>query len=512
MNDMAGFWKEKRAQLQRQFAVARDASVGEKISAEIESFQRGLKRRLIKNNPFDAHQIALESAKESLGRGVHDLRAIEADFNSYKELHAQEKTHIEKSEESYWRRKIGEIAARQKALNQRRKTADQPKDLPTVKFASKKLHADRKTCRTHLQKQWQKTLDEKYNQWELNAIAEYRRELLEKLQNWLELMQQLADALSQLSIEPGVLFDLSKDHLSLADMDAIKRWAEYLAQDKGVRELCEMLGRLRIAARAKREEWIKTTKTFTEVIPDIHSRGEIVGVRFGKDIEHALPQELALLADDETALLFDIKFAEGNLMHFDMADWKPKDSEDSHEELIEVEEDEKMGPIIVCVDTSGSMAGQPETIAKAVTLYMATKAIAQKRNCYLISFSTGIHELDLSGHCNIKNLIGFLQQSFGGGTDVAPAVTRALKMMKAEDYEKSDLLIISDFVMRDLPDEQRAEIADSKQQGNKFYSLSIGGEHIQSFDRKIFDGEWVYDSQRSNIRQLLDIVDDEVAA
>jgi len=46
---------------------------------------------------------------------------------------------------------------------------------------------------------------------------------------------------------------------------------------------------------------------------------------------------------------------------------------------------------------------------------------------------------------------------------------------------------------------------------NKFYSLSVGGEHIQSFDRKIFDGEWVYDPQRSNIRQLLDIVDDEVA-
>jgi len=508
---MADFWQEQRAQLQRQYAVVRDASIGEKISAEIENFQRSLKRRLIKNNPFDAHQITLDSAKDSLSRGVHNLRAIESDFSSYKELYAQEKTHLEKSEESYWLGKIKEIAARQKALNQQRKTAGESKDSPTAEFDGKKLHVDRKTCRSLLQKQWQKTLDEKYSRWELNAIDEYRRELLKKLQNWLELVQQLADALTNLSIEPGVLFDLSKDNLSPADMDAIKRWAEYLASDNGVRELCDMLGRLRIAARAKREEWITTTKPFTEIVPDIHSRGEIVGVRFGKDISHALPQELALLADEETALLFDIKFAENRLLHFAMADWKPKDSESPHEELTEVEEKEKMGPIIVCVDSSGSMAGQPETVAKAVTLYMATKAFAQKRNCYLISFSTGIDVLDLSGHCSLNRLLGFLQQSFGGGTDVAPAVARALQMMEEENYEKADLLIVSDFVMRGLPDKQRAEIAATKQKGNKFYSLSIGGEHIQSFDRKIFDGEWVYDPQHGNVRQLLDIVDDEVA-
>lgn len=502
---MSDFWHEKIAQLQQRFAVARESSVVEKLSAEIQTFQSKVGRRLIMDNPFDEHQTALAMAREDFqdGHGVYDLPSIESDWKSYKRLCEHNHGRMEKSEESFWLQQIKDIEAKQKPP---------AKDKPMPKPAAKILRAAQKTCRAHLQQQWQKTLDEKYGQWELNAIAEYRRELLEKLQNWLELMQQLADALSQLSIEPGVLFDLSKDNLSLADVDAIKRWAEYLAQDRGVRELCEMLGRLRIAARAKREEWIATSKTFTEIVPDIHSRGEIVGVRFGKDIEHALPQELALLADEETELLFDIKFAESRLMHFDMADWKPKDFESPHEALTEVAEEEKMGPIIVCVDSSGSMAGQPETIAKAVALYMATKAIAQKRNCYLISFSTNIEVLDLSGHCNIKHLIGFLQRSFGGGTDVAPAVTRALEKMKEENYEKSDLLIVSDFVMRNLPDKQRAEIFDSKKKGNKFYSLSIGGERMQSFDRKVFDGEWVYDPQHGNIRQLLDVVDDGVAA
>jgi len=501
---MSDFWHEKIAQLQKQFAVVRAPSIVEKLSAEIQNFQAKIKRRLIKDNPFDEYQTAFAAAQESFqdGHGVHNLPSIKSDLNSYKQLCEYGHGRIEKSEESFWLRQIKDIEGKQ---------LPPAKDKPMPKSAVKSLRAKQRTCRAHLQQQWQKTLDEKYSRWELNAIDEYRRELLEKLQNWLELMQQLADALTNLSFEHGVLFDLSKDNLSPADMDAIKRWAEYLASDNGVRELCEMLGRLRIAARAKREEWIQTTKTFTEIVPDIHSRGEIVGVRFGKDISHALPQELALLADEETALLFDIKFAESRLLHFAMADWKPKDSESPHEELTEVEEEEKMGPIIVCVDSSGSMAGQPETVAKAVTLYMATKAFAQKRDCYLISFSTGIDVLDLSGHCSLNRLLGFLQQSFGGGTDVAPAVARALQMMEEENYEKADLLIVSDFVMRGLPDKQRAEIAATKQKGNKFYSLSIGGEHIQSFDRKIFDGEWVYDPQHGNIRQLLDIVDDEVA-
>jgi len=40
----------------------------------------------------------------------------------------------------------------------------------------------------------------------------------------------------------------------------------------------------------------------------------------------------------------------------------------------DVELDESQGPMIICVDTSGSMSGSPETVAKAVTLFMASKA------------------------------------------------------------------------------------------------------------------------------------------
>ena len=55
------------------------------------------------------------------------------------------------------------------------------------------------------------------------------------------------------------------------------------------------------------------------------------------------------------------------------------------------------GPIIVCLDTSGSMHGAPEIVAKAIVLEAMRVAHAEKRACYLYSFSgpTDVAELEL---------------------------------------------------------------------------------------------------------------------
>jgi uncharacterized protein with von Willebrand factor type A (vWA) domain len=70
--------------------------------------------------------------------------------------------------------------------------------------------------------------------------------------------------------------------------------------------------------------------------------------------------------------------------------------------------------MILCIDTSGSMQGMPETIAKAVALFMASKAREKKRSCYLINFSTGLATLDLAGEWGMDTLMGFLGMSFHG--------------------------------------------------------------------------------------------------
>jgi uncharacterized protein with von Willebrand factor type A (vWA) domain len=46
-----------------------------------------------------------------------------------------------------------------------------------------------------------------------------------------------------------------------------------------------------------------------------------------------------------------------------------------------------MGPIILCLDTSGSMRGAREVVAKALALECMRGAHRQQRSCYLYAFS-----------------------------------------------------------------------------------------------------------------------------
>jgi hypothetical protein len=58
------------------------------------------------------------------------------------------------------------------------------------------------------------------------------------------------------------------------------------------------------------------------------------------------------------------------------------------------------GPILICLDTSYSMAGEAESVAKALTLACASKAHSSRRQCYLYAFSdrqcTSLQRLEVS--------------------------------------------------------------------------------------------------------------------
>ncbi len=45
------------------------------------------------------------------------------------------------------------------------------------------------------------------------------------------------------------------------------------------------------------------------------------------------------------------------------------------------------GPILLCIDTSGSMRGARETVAKALALECMRAAKAQERGCYVFAFA-----------------------------------------------------------------------------------------------------------------------------
>lgn len=167
------------------------------------------------------------------------------------------------------------------------------------------------------------------------------------------------------------------------------------------------------------------------------------------------------------------------------------------------QEDEKLGPMILCIDTSGSMAGLPENIAKAMALFLGTKAKSENRPCFIINFSTRIETFEITDKTGIPNLITFLRQSFHGGTDAAPALHHALKIMEQKNYQKADLLMISDFVMNSLPEDLLSAIAIQRKAGNQFNSLVIGNAFMNERLKTHFDHEWIYNPNTRKIQELV---------
>ncbi len=125
------------------------------------------------------------------------------------------------------------------------------------------------------------------------------------------------------------------------------------------------------------------------------------------------------------------------------------------------------------------------------------------RKCYVISFSVEIETLDLStfkGGGAMEKLIGFLNMSFLGGTDIDPAMRECLGMLKGDEYKNSDVIMISDFITPALPQEDVARIEEEKARGTNFYSLVIG-RSANTKATEVFADSIVYDPSTAESRR-----------
>jgi len=455
-------------------------SVSERIKTRLAQWTATAASELKKSFPFHCHDTQFKKWQTLLKNGEIESDALQSIIGDYVSFCKAVGTP---SNEKFWR---GQFALRAQGRASRKSA----KSAPLLATQS-------------LLDEWQKGIDQARNSWELNQINQRRAELLKELGEILELLQQLTMHLETLGLETGILFDLSIGALSAQEVERFRRWASYLSNDPGVRALLQTLGKLRQIELSERLERVRVSRTDTITLPDLDSREEIMGVRLGRDLEHMLPSELALLSDPDTALLFDLKYAEGRLMCFDMQGLQTSAIQIEIEEDRTTQDDEKQGPMIICVDTSGSMQGAPETIAKAVALFMASKAKEQNRPCYLINFSTRLEKLNLSATRGMDDLMSFLSKSFHGGTDLAPALDESLKLMQGKTYRNADVLVVSDFIMASLPERLLNSIAVQRDTGSRFHSLVVGDCYMTNRLTSLFDQEWVYDPVFGKVHELL---------
>ena len=151
------------------------------------------------------------------------------------------------------------------------------------------------------------------------------------------------------------------------------------------------------------------------------------------------------------------------------------------------------GPVIICIDTSGSMKGINEYIAKATMLKIVMQALSEDRNVYLINFSVEIYSCKFSKNYGLNELIDFLKLSYHGGSDIYKALYEANRIMKTDDFKNADVLVLSDFIMEDMP-YHLIELCDKqKLKGNKFFAVSIGKFPFGYSYRKVFNKHWIFD-------------------
>ncbi|GIW50645.1 MAG: hypothetical protein KatS3mg080_1256 [Anoxybacillus sp.] len=365
----------------------------------------------------------------------------------------------------------------------------------SLKEEKTEKRASFESVKEHLTDKWSQLLFKKQTQFELEIIERSRKKFCEELYKRIEELKKLQELLEPFTNELGRLWDMSKGQWQRTSFDILKHYAELLKHDKALNELAEMLGRMRQAEKEYEEELFSKTVTKTEWKTEHASKADLIGVHESDDLSSLLPSEAALLSDTTLESVFYKKFAEKKLQTFEYESRMLTHREEEQQDKRQKEKGDKKGPFIICVDTSGSMHGTPETIAKTLCFAILKMATRDDRKCYLISFSTEIETLNLTDLKNsLDKIISFLTMSFNGGTDASPAMREALRMLGTEDYKKADVLVISDFVIPAFDKTEQEQIVKAKENKTKFHSLVIGSSQNQNVIKE-FDSNWLYNPQ-----------------
>ncbi|MEE1211006.1 MAG: VWA domain-containing protein [Treponema sp.] len=340
----------------------------------------------------------------------------------------------------------------------------------------------------------EQNLVDRKSKWELAQIDSMRKEFLEKLYSKIYKFMKLESLLLPFIKNLGRLWDLSEGTFETSGFEILDTFAKLLENDESLKELADLLGK-QTRAQISYEKKLRDKVVIKSSWQPKHAyKGEISGLRFSNDISSVLPSELSLMNNPAANKLFQLKFAQKQLLSYDYQRMEEEQEESKEKEETTVEKKEPKGPIIICVDTSGSMHGTPENIAKTITFALSKIAIEEERKCYLISFSTSIETLDLTDFSAnpIGKLVQFLRMSFHGGTDATPALKHAVKMLSENEWKNADVLMISDFVMQSLDNDIKTQIESSQKDNTNFHSLVIGSSGNNAAIN-CFNHNWVYD-------------------
>jgi len=197
-----------------------------------------------------------------------------------------------------------------------------------------------------------------------------------------------------------------------------------LRNSSKLQRIAKLVGRFRRLAQLHRREKVK------QGLEEVHS------IKQGNAIERLIPAELLRLLHPVTELQFMVDLLEGKTLEYQITGKQKKGK----------------GPVIICIDSSGSMDGVPEIWAKSVAMVLLEIAREQKRDFYCIHFSSGYrgdrlhtNEFLKTDPFDIEKLIDMAEYFEAGGTEFEPPLNLSReKIGNDKIYQKADIVFVTD--------------------------------------------------------------------
>jgi uncharacterized protein with von Willebrand factor type A (vWA) domain len=295
------------------------------------------------------------------------------------------------------------------------------------------------------------------------SIEDSLKEILANAKDWASLYELLT------AILPGLGWDYTPGYLKHNLLNKYLELSKLLEKLPQLKELADRLGRYHSLMGEKIWD------------PTVHGKSEVFSVERSGDIERILPGELVQLGYPSTKYLFYSKLADKSLLTYELRG----------EGWTQPEKQER-GPVVICIDTSGSMRGLPESIAKAVSLAVAKEVNSQSRSVHMILFGSRNETKEFTFNKSenaLKSLLGFLNLSFGGGTDFDSALGVALGKLENEEFRLADVLFITDGYgeITNMNDEiERIK----KNQGTRIFTLLVESDDLDA-TKSVSDETWI---------------------
>jgi uncharacterized protein with von Willebrand factor type A (vWA) domain len=201
-------------------------------------------------------------------------------------------------------------------------------------------------------------------------------------------------------------------------------------------------------------------KTRTDVGMDA-----IVGIHQSNDLANILPEELA---DDN---MFAINFMDEKLQTYKYMGKK----------------EQGKGPIIVCIDESGSMKGWCYQFSRSILFAIYLMSIQQNRPFFVNRFASGVISHEIKSTKDILSIIG---KFMNGGTDFNCALNASFNQIETNsEFNKADIIFITDGMDVINPAVMDKIKSEKERISLKIISLMVGYGYLDTlkgFSDKVF--------------------------